>query len=130
MAKKPSLFSEEDIVYTEKINQKKLKRDFLANDRFAGKLSVFFGEYLLEKTPTQSLNHSKDLSFMFRRFQENYKYLVETEGWSDRMVRTIIWNICLNKEEKPYNLYTFFKYEDDYYNSKLVPYDEEEGYYE
>lgn len=128
MIEKPSLFSEGDIIYTEKRNKKKLKRDFLVGDSFAGRLSVVFGEYLLEKTPSQALNHSKDLRFIFGRFQENYKYLVETEGWSDRMVRTIIWNICLNKEKKPYNLYTFFKYEDDYYNSKLVPYDEEEYY--
>lgn len=128
MIEKPSLFSEGDIIYTEKRNQKKMKRDFLVDDRFVGKLSIFFAEYLLEKTPPQGLSHSTDLSFMFRKFQENYKYLVETEGWSDRMVRTIIWNICLNKEKNPYSLYTFFKYEDDYYNSKLVPYDEEEYY--
>lgn len=128
MVEKPSLFSEGDIIYTEKRNQKKMKRDFLVDDRFVGKLSIFFAEYLLEKTPPQGLSHSTDLSFMFRKFQENYKYLVETEGWSDRMVRTIIWNICLNKEKNPYSLYTFFKYEDDYYNSKLVPYDEEEYY--
>lgn len=128
MTKKPSLFSEEDIIYTEARNKKKLKKDFLVGDSFAGRLSMSFANYLLENTPPQALKNSVDLSFIFKKFQDNYNYLVKSEGWSDRMVRTIIWNICLNKEKRPYSLYTFFKYEDDYYNSKLIPYDEEDDY--
>lgn len=125
---KPSLFSEEDIVYTESRNIKKSRKDFLVGDRFSGRLSATFGYYLLENIPPQALKNSVDLSFIFKKFQDIYNYLVKSEGWSDRMVRTIIWNICLNKEKNPYSLYTFFKYEDDYYNSKLVPYDEECDY--
>lgn len=128
MDNKTSLFSNKDIIYTDKAENKRMRRDFLSDDNFARKLIVEFSEYLLDRSPEKFQNTSIDMSFLLRKFQDNYKYLSETEGWSSRMVRTIVWNICLNKEDYPFSLYTFFKYEEDYYNSKLVPYDCEDYY--
>lgn len=106
----------------EKAENKEKMSDFLTNGKFAKYLIVHHGEYLKSITPPKYLNEKKMYSFMLKQFQNKYNYLKNTEGWRDNMIKTIIWNVCVNWEKFPMKNETYLKYENLYYSSVLEPY--------
>lgn len=121
----------DDLIEEEKREQREnptdedIKRNFLNDEDFGRKIIFFFPSYLASILPKESLNKKYvDLSPILSAFQNKFLYLQRTEGWSEEMMKTVIWNICLENEPNPYKLSTFLKYEDKYYAGLLRDYRE------
>ena len=97
----------------------------MGDTKFAGRLIYYFEDYLIQQTPSNYLlkKGKKDFTFILGIFQKRYEYLKKTEKWDESMMKTVIWNMCLNQEPYPLKIETYIKYENKYYSGRLVDYE-------
>lgn len=110
------------IVKKDRTSKIEKKHHFLINKKYGRLLIVHFGNYLLSVTPPSALKGPNDFSWALKQFQDKYIVLSEQEQWSDKMIKTIIWNICENQERFPNKIETYEIYKERYFNGSLRPY--------
>lgn len=120
------LIEEEKREKRENPTEDEIMKNFLNDGDFARKLIFFFPDYLISVLPEKRYtgNNNIDLSPILSIFQKRYIYLNRTEDWSEDMMKTVIWNMCLDREPQPFKLQSYFNYEDRYYTGLLRDYKE------
>ena len=99
-------------------------RDFLNNDDFSKNLIYYFGDYLISQTPYQYFINSpkNNYQFMLSIFQKRYQYFKKEDNWSEKMMKTIIWNMCIDNAPFAMKVDTYNTYNEKYYNGMLEDY--------
>lgn len=108
----------------EKYKKQIENREFLNNDDFSKNIIYFFGDYLISQTPVQYFvnNPKNNYNFMLSVFQKRYQYFKRKENWSEKMMKTIIWNMCVDAAPLALKTETYKEYANKYYSGVLEDY--------
>lgn len=107
----------------EKTKEKKMNKEILTIGNFAGHICHVHGDYLASAymIPAHLINSSqqKIIGAVLSSLQDKYNTLVTHGTWTDNIFRTVFWNICLQREARPFDIEVWNRYKELYYAGGL-----------